>query len=110
MSGRVLVLGSLNVDLVTRVERHPGRGRPCSATGLERLAGGKGANQAVAAAAAGARVAMVGCVGDDAAAPPTWPGSRPRHRLLGAVRVVRGHADRARPDHRVATTARTRSS
>ena len=65
-SGRVLVLGSLNVDLVTRVERHPNPGETVSGEGLQQLAGGKGANQAVAAAAAGASVAMVGCVGDDA--------------------------------------------
>lgn len=65
--GRVVVLGSLNVDLVTDVERHPRPGETVLATGpLARYAGGKGANQAVAAAAAGARVAMVGCVGDDA--------------------------------------------
>ena len=66
MSGRVVVLGSLNVDLVTRVERHPSPGETVLGDGLEQLAGGKGANQAVAAAAAGASVAMVGCVGDDA--------------------------------------------
>ncbi len=65
MSGRVLVLGSLNIDLVTRVERHPRPGETVLGEGLRRLAGGKGANQAVAAAAAGADVAMVGCVGDD---------------------------------------------
>ena len=66
MSGRVLVLGSLNVDLVTRVERHPRPGETVLGDGLQELAGGKGANQAVAAASAGASVAMVGCVGDDA--------------------------------------------
>ncbi|MEO7269489.1 MAG: PfkB family carbohydrate kinase [Knoellia sp.] len=63
--GRVMVLGSLNVDLVTRVERHPSPGETLLGEGLDRLAGGKGANQAVAAAAAGADVLMVGCVGDD---------------------------------------------
>src|SRR6185312_15483497 len=63
--GRVLVLGSLNVDLVTRVERHPQPGETVLGEGLQRLAGGKGANQAVAAAAAGADVVMVGAVGDD---------------------------------------------
>ena len=52
--GRVVVLGSLNVDLVTRVERHPLPGETVLGRGLDRLAGGKGANQAVAAAAAGA--------------------------------------------------------
>ena len=64
--GRVLVLGSLNVDLVTTVDRHPRPGETVLGDGLRSLAGGKGANQAVAAAAAGAAVAMVGCVGDDA--------------------------------------------
>lgn len=66
MKGRVLVLGSLNVDLVTRVERHPRPGETVLGEGLQQVAGGKGANQAVAAAAAGAPVSMVGCVGDDA--------------------------------------------
>lgn len=65
--GRVLVLGSLNVDLVTHVERHPRPGETVLGEGLERLAGGKGANQAVAAAAAGAVAVMVGAVGDDEA-------------------------------------------
>src|SRR4051812_46987613 len=63
--GRVMVLGSLNVDLVTRVERHPSPGETLLGEGLDRLAGGKGANQAIAAAAAGAEVLMVGCIGDD---------------------------------------------
>ena len=90
MSGRVLVLGSLNVDLVTRVERHPRPGETVLGEGLDRLAGGKGANQAVAAAAAGASVAMVGCVGDDAG------GAAYRARLerlgidVSGVRVVAG--------------------
>ena len=65
--GRVVVVGSLNVDLVTRVERHPRPGETVVGSGLERLAGGKGANQAVAASAAGAAVVMVGCVGSDVA-------------------------------------------
>jgi len=65
--GKVVVVGSLNVDLVTRVERHPKPGETVRGSGLERLAGGKGANQAVAASAAGAAVAMVGCVGADEA-------------------------------------------
>jgi ribokinase len=61
----VVVLGSLNVDVVARVERHPSPGETVLGDGLARLAGGKGANQAVAAAAAGASVVMVGAVGSD---------------------------------------------
>jgi ribokinase len=65
--GRVIVVGSLNVDLVTHVERLPGPGETLLGEGLERLAGGKGANQAVAAREAGADVVLVGAVGDDEA-------------------------------------------
>lgn len=65
--GRVFVVGSINVDLVTRVERLPKPGETVLGSDLERWAGGKGANQAVAASAAGAAVIMVGCVGSDGA-------------------------------------------
>ena len=65
--GRVVVVGSLNVDLVTHVERHPKPGETVLGAGLERLAGGKGANQSVAASVAGAAVVMVGAVGSDEA-------------------------------------------
>ncbi|MFT2706916.1 ribokinase [Clavibacter zhangzhiyongii] len=64
--GRVVVLGSLNVDQVVRVARHPQPGETLMGSDPERLWGGKGANQAVAAADAGGEVAMVGAVGDDA--------------------------------------------
>ena len=67
LMGLVVVVGSLNVDLVTRVERHPKPGETVLGSGLERLAGGKGANQAMAASAAGAQVVIVGCVGSDEA-------------------------------------------
>jgi len=65
--GRVVVVGALNIDLVTHVQRHPKPGETVLGTGLQRLAGGKGANQAVAASAVGAAVVMVGCVGPDEA-------------------------------------------
>jgi ribokinase len=65
MTGRVVVVGSLNIDIVAAVERIPQTGETLLGTSLRRLPGGKGANQAVAAAEAGARVALVGCVGDD---------------------------------------------
>jgi len=65
--GRVVVVGALNIDLVTHVQRHPKPGETVLGTGLQHLAGGKGANQAVAASAVGAAVLMVGCVGPDEA-------------------------------------------
>jgi ribokinase len=61
----VAVVGSLNLDLVVRVARLPGPGETVSGDDVFRNPGGKGANQAVAAARLGRRVAMVGCVGDD---------------------------------------------
>jgi ribokinase len=90
VSGRVLVLGSLNVDLVTRVERHPRPGETVLGEGLRRLAGGKGANQAVAAAAAGASVAMAGCVGDDDGGRAYLERLRRKGVDISAVRVVDG--------------------
>ncbi|WP_137910891.1 ribokinase [Ralstonia sp. 3PA37C10] len=62
----VLIVGSLNMDLVIRTPRLPRPGQTVAAPALETIPGGKGANQAVAAARLGARVAMLGCVGDDA--------------------------------------------
>ena len=59
------VVGSINLDLVTRVRRLPRPGETLSGATLERVPGGKGANQAVAAARLGARVRMVGSVGAD---------------------------------------------
>jgi ribokinase len=61
----ILVIGSLNMDLVTRCEQLPRSGQTVFGTDFFTAAGGKGANQAVAAARLGARVAMAGCVGDD---------------------------------------------
>ena len=60
------VVGSINLDLVARVERLPRPGETLSGATLERIPGGKGANQAVAAARLGAAVRMVGSVGADA--------------------------------------------
>jgi ribokinase len=61
----VCVLGSLNLDLVARVERLPGPGETVLGRDFQEHPGGKGANQAVAAARAGARTVMIGAVGDD---------------------------------------------
>jgi ribokinase len=61
----VVVVGSANVDLILPVERIPRPGETVLATGLTRGLGGKGANQAVAAARAGASTAFVASLGDD---------------------------------------------
>ncbi|HUR07403.1 MAG TPA: ribokinase [Nonomuraea sp.] len=62
----LVVVGSLNMDLTVPVTRLPGRGETVAGAAAVRAAGGKGANQAVAAARLGARVRLVGQVGDDA--------------------------------------------
>jgi ribokinase len=63
----VAVVGSLNLDVVVRVPRHPKPGETVLGGDSARTPGGKGANQAVAAARLGQSVAMVGRVGDDGA-------------------------------------------
>jgi ribokinase len=62
---RLTVVGSINLDLVVQVERLPRPGETVSGARLARVPGGKGANQAVAAARLGAEVVLVGCVGRD---------------------------------------------
>ncbi|MFL5946571.1 MAG: ribokinase [Gaiellaceae bacterium] len=70
------VVGSINLDLVAKVERLPRAGETLSGATLERIPGGKGANQAVAAARLGASVRMVGAVGRDANADDALAGLR----------------------------------
>ena len=65
MDAQIVVVGSLNLDLVASVPRHPLPGETLSATAMARHVGGKGANQAVAAALAGGRVHMIGRHGTD---------------------------------------------
>jgi ribokinase len=61
----VVVIGSLNMDLVARCEHLPRAGQTVFGQDFFTAPGGKGANQAVAAAKLGARVAMAGCIGHD---------------------------------------------
>lgn len=61
----IAVVGSLNRDLVIRAERFPAPGETVLGSGFRTVPGGKGANQAVAMARLGARVGMVGAVGED---------------------------------------------
>ena len=65
MSADIVVFGSMNMDLVVRVARAPRSGETLQGRSFLTNPGGKGANQAVACARQGARVAMVGCVGAD---------------------------------------------
>ncbi|MEU6134385.1 PfkB family carbohydrate kinase [Nocardioides sp. NPDC047086] len=65
MSGRLLVVGAVNVDMVVAASRLPGPGETVVGSNLQRYGGGKGGNSAVAAARAGADVRYVGAVGQD---------------------------------------------
>lgn len=64
-SKNILVIGSLNIDLVTRVPHLPQPGETIASRKFQKNPGGKGANQAVAAAKLGANVTMIGKVGTD---------------------------------------------
>ena len=64
-SPRIVVLGSINMDLVLRCDTLPVAGQTLIARSSTEFCGGKGANQAVAASLAGGNVAMIGAVGDD---------------------------------------------
>jgi len=62
----IVVVGSLNMDLVLQAHRMPSAGETVRGTAFSTVPGGKGANQAAAVALLGGQVAMIGCVGDDA--------------------------------------------
>jgi ribokinase len=62
---KVVVVGSLNIDYTLRVPRIPAPGETLAARSMFSCLGGKGANQAIAAARAGAKAALIGCVGED---------------------------------------------
>jgi ribokinase len=81
------VVGSINLDLVVPLERLPRPGETLTGATLERIPGGKGANQAVAAARLSADVRMVGCVGEDANADDALAGLRDASVVLD-VRAV----------------------
>ena len=88
--GTIVVVGSVNVDLLAQVRRHPRPGETLHGTGGQMLPGGKGANQAVAAARLGARVAMVGAVGSDVQAEAALSALREAGVDLGHVAEIEG--------------------
>ena len=65
MAKRIVVVGSINLDLVAATERIPIVGETVAGRTFRTFPGGKGANQAVAAARLGGSVSMIGKVGDD---------------------------------------------
>ena len=81
----IVVVGSINLDLVARVPRLPRPGETLAGASFAVHPGGKGANQALAARRAGADVALVGAVGDDAFAEPALALLRADGVDLGAV-------------------------
>lgn len=62
---KILVIGSINQDLVVYAPHHPKIGETILGNNFQTFPGGKGANQAIAAARLGGNVQMIGCVGDD---------------------------------------------
>ena len=86
----IAVVGSINLDLVVRCERLPRPGETLTGATFERVPGGKGANQALAAARLGADVAMVGAVGNDSFAEEALALLAERGVDLGGVRRVAG--------------------
>jgi ribokinase len=85
---RVTVVGSINLDLVATVVSLPDPGETVTSTRLSYVPGGKGANQAVAAARLGADVRMVGAVGDDDFGEQAVAGLRGAGVDLSRVQVV----------------------
>src|SRR5579859_4441645 len=90
LAGTLVVVGSSNTDLVVRVREIPRAGETVLGGDVQRVAGGKGANQAVAAARLGARVVFVGCVGDDSFGEETRGMLARDGLLLDHLRVVAG--------------------
>ena len=70
MKDKIVVIGSSNVDLIMKMERLPRKGESIPDADFVQTYGGKGANQAVAAARVGGKVVFVNCVGDDVYTPP----------------------------------------
>ena len=84
------VVGSVNMDLVVKLDRFPKEGETLSGTSFFTAAGGKGANQAVAAARLGAAVSFVGCVGDDSFGKEMLSSMRNEHINVDQIKVTKG--------------------
>jgi ribokinase len=87
---RIVVVGSINMDLVSGVSRLPRPGETVTGSDFQEIPGGKGANQAVAAARLGASTVMLGCVGDDAIGRRLHRSLKENHVEIGTVRTAVG--------------------
>jgi ribokinase len=92
MTKQIVVVGSINMDLMLRCTRLPQPGETVLGTDFRTEPGGKGANQAVAAARLGAQVALVGCVGDDDFGARAIAGLRAEGVGLAHLSVIEGCA------------------
>ena len=89
---KIAVIGSINMDLTAAAERHPEKGETVSGRDLQYLPGGKGANQAVAAARLGGDVSFFGCVGDDVFAERLLENLKTNGVDTGNIRRVTGES------------------
>src|SRR5680860_222338 len=69
MKNKIVVIGSSNIDLIMKMDHLPEKGETVTDAEFMQVYGGKGANQAVAAARAGGKVVFINCVGEDAYTP-----------------------------------------
>lgn len=95
---KVIVVGSVNMDITARTDKLPDTGETVAARSVEYLPGGKGLNQAVAAAKIGTTVVLAGCLGSDSFADELASFVR-RHKIdVSCLR--RSEKLRHRPYHR----------
>lgn len=91
-SGRLIVVGAINTDLVIKATHLPAPGETVVGEGLQTFGGGKAANAAVAAARAGAQVTLIGAVGDDSAGADALAALRDDGVDISGVAVLPGVA------------------
>lgn len=88
MGAKIVVVGSMNMDLVVTMERMPRPGETVRGQRIDYIPGGKGANQAVGCAQLGADVTMIGAVGDDAFGRVMRSGMEERGISVQSVKIL----------------------
>lgn len=89
---KILVVGSSNTDMIIKCPRIPGPGETILGGEFFKMAGGKGANQSVAAARAGGDVTFIGCVGDDSMGKEALEGLANEGIDISQVKISKEHA------------------